>query len=571
MPDIMENLKKRKVTSEHIKLVRKLKVTWVNCEAGAPMINSENPFGGRGIYEDMAKILGLGEASRLTTDQKRELDQMLVDLAYDIPAIFLSSASVKAGKYLLKNTLVDDYPAGKFNINIDGSGDYEFGKSLTFDFELTEDHIKLLRVAAWKYWCIDPKRPYGDMTFFYIDIANAIGLEFERLPDGKPNFAKRDVKRMDKLHAEMVFAMSVLFQFGELEPGVFVEHGHNDWEQATAEIAGSATGSGSAAASPQAGQADPVASPRTTIPPGTMGMTGRETLTGLSAVSRPIDRDAATSINTSTNLISAQPENALLYAARASYLRQSRQLEAAIDDYTKAIELENGNPLSYMWYEARGNCYALTGQDVLAVEDFTVASMMQPDYMPTRYARGRSLNVLKRYSEAVTDFNHVIKTQPSWNYEVYYSRAVANLCLGDPKAAATDFRQFLQSDNWQGKTSPYAVLLGYVAYQVSGNVHAAKELLGAAEQRLKNPLWPQPILNYLMDKETAENVVNQAPNLEGQTEAQWFIGARLVFEGQVDQAVAHLRWVVHHGDRKILDYDLAKSLLQYIAPSQVNP
>ncbi len=558
MPDIMENLKKRKVTSDHIKLVRKLKVTWVNCEAGAPMINSENPFGGRGIYEDMAKILGLGDPSRLNTDQKRQLDQMLVDLAYDIPAIFLSSATVKAGKYLLKNTIIDDYPAGKFNINIDGSGDYEFGKSLTFDFDLTEDHVKLLRVAAWKYWCIDPKRPYGDMTYFYIDIANAIGLPFERTPDGKPNIAKRELKRMDRLHAEMVFAMSVLFQYGELEPGVFVEHGHNHWEMAT----GDPLASGVVA---PANPSVPV-STGNTIPPGTMGMTGRETLTGLSAVSRPVDRDAAVSISTSTNLISAQPENALLYAARASYLRQSRQLDAAINDYTKAIMLEKGNPLSYMWYEARGNCYALTGQDMLAVQDFTEAVSMQPDYMPTRYARGRSFNVLKRYKEALDDFNHVITKQPSWNYEVYYSRAVANLCLGDPKSAATDFRQFLQSDNWQGKTSPYAVLLGYVAYHVSGNVHAAKELLSAAEQRLKNPLWPQPVLNFLLDKESAQSAINQAPNLEGLTEAHWFIGARLVFEGNVNEAVAHLKWVVQNGERKILDYDLAKSLLDYIAP-----
>lgn len=560
MPDIMENLKKRKVTSEHIKLVRKLKVTWVNCEAGAPMINSDNPFGGRGIYEDMAKILGLGEASRLTTDQKRDLDQMLVDLAYDIPAIFLSKASVNPGKYLLKNTLVDDYPAGKFNINIDGSGDYEFGKSLTLDFELTEEHIKLMRVAAWKYWCIDPKRPYGDMTYFYLDIASAIGLQYERTADGKPNIAKRELKRMDRLHAEMVFALSVLFQYGELEPGVFVEHGHNHWELATADA--------SAANAPhEVRPSGSVAAPGQSA--GAVGMTGRETLTGLAAVSRPIDRDAATSISTSTNLISAQPENALLYAARASYLRQSRQFDAAIKDYTKAIMLEKGNPLSYMWYEARGNCYALTGQDALAVHDFTEAIAMQPDYMPTRYARGRSLNVLKRYQEALYDFNHVIKTQPSWNYEVYYSRAVANLCLGDPKSAATDFRQFLQSDNWQGKTSPYAVLLGYVAYQVSGNLHAAKELLSAAEQRLKNPLWPQPILNYLLDKETPENVVSQAPNLEGLTEAHWFIGARYVFEGKTQQAIGHLQWVVQNGERKILDYDLAKSLLEYIAPGLV--
>lgn len=556
MPDIMENLKKRKVTSDHIKLVRKLKVTWVNCEAGAPMINSENPFGGRGIYEDMAKILGLGEASRLSAEQKRELDQMLVDLAYDIPAIFLSAAAVNPGKYLLKNTLVDDYPAGKFNINIDGSGDYEFGKSLTLDFELTEEHIKLMRVAAWKYWCVDPKRPYGDMTYFYIDIANAIGLQYERTPDGKPNIAKRELKRMDRLHAEMVFAMSVLFQFGELEPGVFVEHGHNHWALATGD---SAIASGAGLATAGAGPVAPAG-----VTPA--AMTGRETLTGLSAVSRPVDRDAAMSISTSTNLISAQPENALLYAARASYLRQSRQFDAAIKDYTKSIMLEKGNPLSYMWYEARGNCYALTGQDALAIQDFTEAIAMQPDYMPPRYARGRSLNVLKRYQEALYDFNHVIKNQPSWNYEVYYSRAVANLCLGDPKAAATDFRQFLQSDNWQGKTSPYAVLLGYVAYQVSGNLHAGKELLAAADQRLKNPLWPQPIINYLMNRETAENVLSQAPNLEGLTEAHWFIGARYVFEGNIEQAVGHLKWVVQNGERKILDYDLAKSLLEYIAP-----
>ena len=527
MPNIMENLKKRKLSAEHIKLVRKLRVTWVSVEAGAPMINSDNPFGSLSAHESMAIILGLPEPTRLSMDQRKDLDHMLVDIGYDIPRIFQSTATIKPGKYLIRNTMIEDYPAGRFNINIDGAGDYDFGKAPTLEFELTEDHIKLLKIAQWKYWCIDPKRPYGDATNYYVDMAKALGIAGESKGEskaenltGKVTFTLKETKRMDRLHGDMVFAFAVLLQYGEIQPGVFVERGHNHWQ-------------------------------RFEDPP-------------VPALS-PAPGAVQASISTSTNLISAQPENALLYASRASYLRQSRQYEPAINDYTKALSIGKDNALAYMWYEGRGNLYAIVGKDTQAIQDFTEALALQPDYLPVRYARARSYNVLKQYTEALADCNAIVDAEPNWNYEVYYSRGVANLCLGEPKLASADFHQFLQRDNWHGKTAPYAVLLGYVAYQVPGNVHGARELLGAAETRLKSHLWPHPIIMYLLDKETVEGVLNQAASLEALTESHWFIGAKHVFEKRMEEASVHLRWVVDHGAKNTLDYDLAKTLLEYIS------
>lgn len=629
MPDIMENLKKRKVTAEHIRLVRKLRVSWLNAEAGAPVINGNKPFGIKRVHESMATILGWKDPAKLSKEQVADLDHMLADIAYDIPQIFLSAAAVRPGKYRLHNTYIDDFPAGKFNINVDGAGDYEFGKATVLDFDFTEEHIKLLKVCAWKYWCVDPKRPYGDMTYFYYDMVDALGLQVERAADGRAIIPPREIKRLDRLHAEMMFAFSVLFQYGVLEPGVYLEVGYNLWQNQIDQSGGAlpaiglstippgsrtagtippgsmtippggntiapgsnlragtippgtiAAGAGVQAnntippgtnSAPQAG-ANGVPSGSGTIPAGanqaapgsgTIPPGGITIPPGATTIS-PTDRGVQTSINTSTNLISAQPANALLYAARASYLRQSRQFDAAILDYTKAIELGKSNPLSYMWYEGRGNLYALTGQDQLAINDFTEAMNLQPDYLPVRYARGRSYNVLKRYGDALADFNYILQVQKTWNYEVYYSRGVANLCLGEPKMASEDFRQFLQSDNWQGKTAPYAVLLGYVAYQIAGNLHAASELLSAAEQRLKSLLWPHQIIMYLCDKETIEGVFQEALDLDSLTEAHWFVGAKLIFAQQREQGLQHLKWVVENGNQRLLDYDLAKALLEHL-------
>lgn len=49
------------VTASHIKLLRHARVSWYNCEYGAPGIDPKRPYGTSTIERDIGKILGIPE------------------------------------------------------------------------------------------------------------------------------------------------------------------------------------------------------------------------------------------------------------------------------------------------------------------------------------------------------------------------------------------------------------------------------------------------------------------------------------------------------------------------------
>ena len=53
------------VTEEHLKLLRRARVSWDDAEYGAPAIDPKRPYGGSSPDRDMAEILGLPDSEWL--------------------------------------------------------------------------------------------------------------------------------------------------------------------------------------------------------------------------------------------------------------------------------------------------------------------------------------------------------------------------------------------------------------------------------------------------------------------------------------------------------------------------
>lgn len=47
------------ITDEHLKLLRRMDVSWDGCEFGAPAIDCKRPYGNSGVYGDIAEIIGI--------------------------------------------------------------------------------------------------------------------------------------------------------------------------------------------------------------------------------------------------------------------------------------------------------------------------------------------------------------------------------------------------------------------------------------------------------------------------------------------------------------------------------
>jgi hypothetical protein len=113
--------------------------------------------------------------------------------------------------------------------------------------EVTESQLKLLKATNTGVIDdggrqigveINPKRPYGDMTFFELDMAEILGIK----PEGPPRkdrpafreFTEAQTTLLGALHEQTQPALQVLLQRGKLEPGRFVRQppGYGRWQRA---------------------------------------------------------------------------------------------------------------------------------------------------------------------------------------------------------------------------------------------------------------------------------------------------------------------------------------------------
>ena len=141
-------LRTTQVTQADIKWLRSAKVEWNGCEAGAPIII---PTG------------------MLFSQRKQER------LGTLLPVFFLHAR----------------FAPGIYKVGADKA------------FEVTPEHIKLLKVMSWEGPAVDCKRPYGDFTNFTIDMAKALGLPITAGADRIARLSPQDDERMGVLHQQM--------------------------------------------------------------------------------------------------------------------------------------------------------------------------------------------------------------------------------------------------------------------------------------------------------------------------------------------------------------------------------
>jgi tetratricopeptide (TPR) repeat protein len=121
------------------------------------------------------------------------------------------------------------------------------------------------------------------------------------------------------------------------------------------------------------------------------------------------------------------------------------QLENALHNYTKAIELEPHDGEAYF---RRGGIYFATEQFEKTVEDVTKTLELHQDENVTAavgpyLARGLALHRLERYDEALADYNQALAGDPREACEAYFYRALVFIDKGEALPARADLQAFL--------------------------------------------------------------------------------------------------------------------------------
>lgn len=111
--------------------------------------------------------------------------------------------------------------------------------SSVFHFE--EKHLKLIRHMSVRHsyaaeggeiWVgVDPKRPYGDFSYFEAEMAEILGRPTTRNEKNQVCLAPEVEREMSRLHQDMSPAVQVFLRHARVKPGVFKDRGYGAWER----------------------------------------------------------------------------------------------------------------------------------------------------------------------------------------------------------------------------------------------------------------------------------------------------------------------------------------------------
>ena len=128
-------------------------------------------------------------------------------------------------------------------------------------------------------------------------------------------------------------------------------------------------------------------------------------------------------------------DNPLTKLANAGKLLQSGQIEKAVWEYTKVIELD---PKLAAAYSARGSAYLSRGQYDQAISDFDQAININPNLPDAYVNRGSAYDSKGQYDQAISDCSRAIQIAPK-HYVAYCIRGTIYFNKGDFDQAVSDF------------------------------------------------------------------------------------------------------------------------------------
>jgi tetratricopeptide (TPR) repeat protein len=137
-----------------------------------------------------------------------------------------------------------------------------------------------------------------------------------------------------------------------------------------------------------------------------------------------------------STVISLDPGSVAAYQMRAASFLNLSEPGLAAQDLETALRL---SPQWVLGYALRGRAYREQGKLKAALEDFDMAAALDPS-AENYYQRGLTKEVLADYLRAIDDYTLALEIEPNWE-PAYRARARAHAALGDVNSAAGDLRR----------------------------------------------------------------------------------------------------------------------------------
>ncbi|GLS44495.1 hypothetical protein [Methylobacterium brachythecii] len=201
------------LTLERIALIRRMAVAWDGTESGAPIIHPDAPYGSTDRDGDIENVTGDDEG---LDEEHRALGDAL--------EVFVQNAVLRPGRYQYHNPLAKLAPSEVFDLFRD---EVTGETPEQISFEVTPEHLKLIPNLALRWDDendvpgVDPKRPYGAMTWYTVEMAVHLGEAPPKDDEGRAILSDEQEERLMRLHREMQPVLQIFLRSADLAPGMF--------------------------------------------------------------------------------------------------------------------------------------------------------------------------------------------------------------------------------------------------------------------------------------------------------------------------------------------------------------
>jgi tetratricopeptide (TPR) repeat protein len=257
--------------------------------------------------------------------------------------------------------------------------------------------------------------------------------------------------------------------------------------------------------------------------------------------------------------IEARGNRGMVYAEKGN-------LDLAFDDLNRAIAAK---PDIYIFYYDRGIAYYKKEEPNLALDDYRRAIWLKSDFADAYFNSAVIYKERDEMTNALNNYDEVVRLKPDYA-DAYIGRAVVNLCLAHSDQAAADARSFLKLSGLRHELSPYAVIVGSLAYRQAHKDAESQAFLNQVSGQIDASTWPFEVIKYLLRKINARQLLMTARNNDQKTEAETYVGIDQYLSGQFKEAEIHLQWVKDNGNKKFEEYHMALAAIQLIKSQSQN-
>jgi tetratricopeptide (TPR) repeat protein len=260
-------------------------------------------------------------------------------------------------------------------------------------------------------------------------------------------------------------------------------------------------------------------------------------------VNKCMSADPDTRIAGCTALIQTHQDTAqnlsIMYNNRGNAYNRKGDHDRAIQDFSEAIRLSP----QFGYYNNRGVDYYEKDDYDRAIQDFDEAIRLNSNDARAYYTRGLAYNSKDDYDHAIQDFSEAIRLNPKFA-PAYEKRGDAYLFQSNVTEAIVNFKDAISAAP-SSRTTIFAALMLHVAMKRQGHDDAQQLASVAAATNLSK--WPGPVLKLDLGQVTADEVMVAAANADADLqkfqvcEANYFTGEDALFHGQRTTALARFK------------------------------